>query len=133
MTVTFGYTIFYVEDVAATIRFYADAFGFSVRLLTPENDYGELDTGSTVLSFVSADFAASNLESGGGFTRLDAAKPTGASITLLTDDVDSAVDLAVASGARHYVAAIDKPWGQRVAYVLDPNGILIEVATPVHP
>jgi lactoylglutathione lyase len=120
MTVTFGYTIFYVEDVAATIRFYADAFGFSVRLLTPDNDYG-------------ADFAASNLESGGGFTRLDAAKPTGASITLLTDDVDSTVDLAVASGARHYVAAIDKPWGQRVAYVLDPNGILIEVATPVHP
>jgi uncharacterized glyoxalase superfamily protein PhnB len=81
---------------------------------------------------VSNELADSNLSAAGGFTRLDATGPPPAvSITLLTDDVAAAVESAVTSGARRYVDPIDKPWGQTVAYVLDPNGVMVEIATPV--
>jgi len=134
MATTFGYTIFYVPDVEATVGFYAEAFGIAKKFVTPENDYGELDTGATTLAFASMTLATSNLAGAGGFTAIDPdAPPVGASITLLTDDVAAAVDSAEAAGARRYVEPVDKPWGQTVAYVIDPNGILVELATPVVP
>jgi len=46
----FGYTILYVDDVAATIAFYTRAFGLSGKVLAPD-EYGELSTGTTKLAF----------------------------------------------------------------------------------
>ena len=132
MSVSFGYTIFYVPDVAAALSFYEAAFGLERRMLTPEQDYGELATGVTTLAFVSEDLASSNIDAAGGFTRLDpAAPPVGAAITLLTDDVAAVAATAVAAGARSYTEPVLKPWGQTVAYLVDPFGVLIEVATPI--
>ena len=134
MTVRLGYTIFYVEDVRESIAFYEKAFGFTVRFVTPEGDYGELETGDTTLSFVANALADTNLAGAGGFTRLDPNSPPPAvSVTLVTDDVAGTVDAAATAGARVYVEAAVKPWGQTVAYVIDPNGALIEVATPIQP
>lgn len=132
MTVALGYTIFYVDDVASSLAFYRSAFGLHERFVTPEGDYGELDTGATTLAFASNVLAESNLSTAGAFTRLDpAAPPPGVCITLITDDVVATARAAIASGGRSYVDATEKPWGQTVAYVLDPNGALIEIATPV--
>lgn len=132
VTVTFGYTILYVEDVAATMDFYRAAFGFAERLATPEGDYGELDTGATTLSFVSNGLADANLAGAGGFARLEnTGQPPGISITLVTGDLQGTVDTAVAAGARVYVEPTEKPWGQTVAYIRDPNGVLVELATPI--
>ena len=134
MPVSLGYVIHYVPDVPASLAFYSGAFGFPVRFVTPEGDYGELDTGSTTLSFASEALAESNLGAAGGFTRYNAAgKPIAASITLVTDDVAAAVVAAEERGARTYVAMTDKPWGQTVAYLVDPAGILLELATPISP
>ena len=84
------------------------------------------------LAFVSEDLAHTNLDTAGGFTTLGSTgQPVGASITLVTDDVASPTDSATAAGARVYVAPVDKPWGQTVAYVIDPDGILVELATPI--
>ncbi len=131
---SFGYTIVYVEDVSATMAFYTDAFGLEPRFVTPEGDYGELETGPTTLAFVALGLAEANLDTAGGFTRLDrTSAPPAVTITLVTDDVGSAVSAALAAGARRYVDASPKPWGQVVAYVVDPNGVLVEVATPVAP
>lgn len=55
--VSLGYTIFYVQDVGATVGFFEAAFGLERRMLTPENDYGELETGSTTLAFASLELA----------------------------------------------------------------------------
>ena len=132
MQATLGYTIFYVSDVEATVSFYEAGFGLAKRFVTPEGDYGELETGATTLSFVRHDLAASNLDAVGGFTRLDTeTPPVGASITLVTDDVPAMVAQATGAGATSYTEPTVKPWGQTVAYLRDPNGILIEVATPV--
>ena len=134
MQATLGYTIFYVPDVAATIAFYEAAFGLAQRFVTLEGDYGEVETGATTLSFVRHDLAAQNLDAAGGFTPLDPKQPpVGATITLVTDDVAAMVSQASGAGATIYTEPTVKPWGQTVAYVRDPNGILIEVATPVQP
>lgn len=35
------------------------------------------------------------------------------------------------AGARAYVDPVEKPWGQTVSYLIDPAGILLELATPM--
>lgn len=131
-SVALGYTIFYVDDVRATIDFYVAAFDLREKFVTPEGDYGELDTGATTLAFVSNTLAESNLSAAGGFSRIDSkARPVGMSITLVTPNLAETFEAAVAAGARRYVEPVDKSWGQSVAYVLDPNGALLELATPI--
>ena len=129
--ISLGYTIFYVGDVGETVAFFETGFGLERRMLTEENDYGELETGATTLAFVSFELATSNLDEAGGFQLPDAAQPGPASITLITSDLPAAFDKAVAAGARIYTEPLDKPWGQTVAYLLGPSNILIELATPV--
>ena len=129
--VSLGYTIFYVNDVAATVDFFEAAFGLERRFVTDENDYGELVTGSTTLAFVSLELAKANLDDAGGFISPDELKPAPASITLVTSDVVGTVAAAIAAGGRSYTDPIEKPWGQTVAYLLGPSNLLIEIATPM--
>jgi uncharacterized glyoxalase superfamily protein PhnB len=132
MTVTLGYTLLYVEDVPATMEFYQRAFGLEQRMLTPEGDYGELNTGTTTLSFVVNELANANLAHAGGFTPMSTeVAPPAISICFVTSDVQGVVEAALAAGARSYVDPAEKPWGQTVAYVRDPNGVLVEVASPI--
>jgi lactoylglutathione lyase len=134
MPVAFGYTIFYVADVPATLQFFAEAFGLATRFVTPEGDYGELETGPTALAFASLPLAHSNLDDAGGFQDpAPTTPPVASSITLTTPHVTETVAAAVRAGGTLYVAPLDKPWGQTVAYLRDPNGILVEIATPMTP
>ncbi len=129
--VSLGYTIFYVNDVAATISFFEAAFDLQRRIVTPENDYGELDTGATTLAFVSIELAKANLDVAGGFIFPHETLPAPATITLTTTDIKATVAAALAAGGRNYTDPVDKPWGQTVAYLLGPSNILIEIATPM--
>lgn len=132
MTTTFGYMIFYVADVEATVRFYEAGFGMVRRFVSPENDYGEMETGTTTLAFVSNELADQNLSAAGGFSPLDStAPPIAAAITLITEDIAAAMARAEQAGARRYTEPTEKPWGQTVAYLRDPDGILVEVGTPI--
>ena len=49
----------------------------------------------------------------------------------MDDDVPAAHARAVEAGARELAGPKQKPWGQTVSYVRDPNGVLIELCTPV--
>lgn len=127
-----GYVILYVADVATSVDFYERAFGLTRRFVSPDGDYGELDTGATTLAMAAASLAASNLATAGGYAPLDpAAPPAGVSITLVATDVPSALRRALDAGAAPYVDVHDMPWGQTVAYVRDPDGVLVELATPM--
>jgi len=44
------------------------------------------------------------------------------------DDVDAAYDALIREGATGAVAPAQRPWGQRTAYVRDPDGHLVELA-----
>ena len=45
----FGYTVVYVPEVAASLEFFARAFGIDRRFLDESGAYGELETGETTL------------------------------------------------------------------------------------
>ncbi len=125
-----GYTIVYVPDVAASLAFFEQAFGLRRKFLHESGTYGELDTGATTLSF--AAHALGDLNFAGGHVHADtSAQPLGFEIALVTDDVQAAHARAVAAGAREMAAPTAKPWGQVVSYVRCPDGVLVELCTPV--
>ncbi|PWB23271.1 VOC family protein [Flavobacterium sp. HTF] len=126
--IKFGYTILYVENVEESVLFYENAFGFSRKLITPENDYGELITGETTLSFASKTLAAQNLKDGFIESSLEE-KPFATEIGFITDDVPETVQKATSFGAVLVKEPTQKPWGQVVAYVRDLDGFLIEICT----
>ncbi|WP_342083713.1 VOC family protein [Dyadobacter sp. OTU695] len=124
----FAYTILYVKDVAASIEFYENAFGFKKKFISPDNDYGELITGSTTLSFAASDFVQSHIP--GGFTESSlTAKPFGIEIGFTVDNVEEVFQNALSAGAILVSEPKTKPWGQTVSYVRDPNGFLVEICT----
>ena len=126
--IKFGYTILYVQDVTKSIEFYEAAFGFTRKFISPDNDYGELLTGETTLSFASNTLAGSNLKDGFIESHLTN-KPFGIEIGFTTDDVEATVHQAISAGATLVENPKTKPWGQVVAYVRDPDGFLIEVCS----
>ena len=128
--VKFGYTILYVKDVTKSIEFYEKSFGFERKFITPENDYGELETGQTTISFASIELANSNLKNGFMESNLNE-KPFGIEIGFTTDDVQATIKKAIEAGAKLYAEPKEKPWGQVVSYVRDLDGFLIEICTPV--
>jgi lactoylglutathione lyase len=125
----FGYTILYVRDVAASVALYERAFGQQQRFVHQSGDYAELETGTTTLAFASHELAESNLP--GAFRRPDGGTAgTAFEVCFVTDDVAGAYARAVQEGAEPVTAPQTKPWGQDVAYVRDPDGNLVELASP---
>jgi lactoylglutathione lyase len=121
----FGYTILYVGDVQASLEFYERAFGLERRLLHDSGQYAELDTGSTALAFAAHELA---VDSAGELAK---AQPAGFEICLVDEDVEAAYRRALDAGAEAVSEPEEKPWGQRTAYVRDPDGTLIEIASPM--
>ncbi len=128
--VKFGYTILYVEDVQKAIEFYENAFGFETKFISPDNDYGELNTGETTISFASKKLASQNLEDGFLESSLED-KPFAIELGFITEDVGEVVQKATSFGAILVTEPKKKPWGQVVAYVRDPEGFLLEICTPI--
>jgi lactoylglutathione lyase len=123
-----GYTILYVRDVLAAADFYERAFGLEPGYVAPEGHYAELKTGTTKLAFVTHEQAGPNLP--GGFTPVEpAGSPPGFEIALVTDDVAAGFARAVEAGAVALAEPAEKPWGQTVAFVRDPEGFLVEICT----
>jgi lactoylglutathione lyase len=127
----FSYTILYVKDVTKTIVFYEKAFGFKKKFIAPNNEYGELDTGSTTLSFAKISLAKKNLPKGFIESSIKK-KPFAIELGFTTDNVEKAVKTAVKAGAKIAIKPAPKAWGQIVGYVRDPNGFLIEICTPMN-
>ncbi|MFN2616375.1 MAG: VOC family protein [Thermoleophilaceae bacterium] len=124
----FGYTILYVRDVAAALEFYERAFGQKRRFLHESGEYGELETGATTLAFAAHGLAAENL--GEAFRAPEAGSATPFEVCFVTDDVEAGYRQALDSGAAAVSEPQTKPWGQDVAYVRDPEGTLVEIASP---
>ncbi len=129
--VKLGYTILYVADVTKSIEFYESAFGFQRKFISPENDYGELLTGETTISFASLELANSNLRSGFVVSK-QTNKPFGIELGLVTENVLQVMEKAIELGAIIVEEPKEKPWGQTVGYIQDVDGFLLEICTPVN-
>ncbi|MGE7956249.1 VOC family protein [Pseudomonas sp. NPDC089530] len=126
----FAYTICYVPDVGASLAFFDRAFGLPTRFLHESGTYGELETGATALAFAAHELAEMNFK-GGHIEAHGSAKPLGMEIGLVCADVHAAHRRALDAGASELGAPSEKPWGQTVSYVRCPDGLLVELCTPV--
>jgi len=125
-----GYTIIDVPNVAKSLAFFESAFGFSRRFPHESGDYGELDTGETTLAFASHELGTMNLPSGFSAASVST-QPLGFEVAFVTPDVAEAYIRALSVGATDVKAPESKPWGEIVSYVRYPDGILVEICSPV--
>ncbi|MGF1707219.1 VOC family protein [Enterovibrio baiacu] len=123
----FKYTILYVEDVAATLAFYENAFGMKTAMLHESGDYGELSSGDTTLSFSSL---ALMEQLGKNPSCVNGNAPC-FEIAFETEEVERYLEKAKAAGAVLVQGVEHMPWGQTTAYVKDLNGFLVEICSPI--
>eukprot|EP00762_Andalucia_godoyi_P004643 ANDGO_03595.mRNA.1 Uncharacterized protein YsfE len=124
-----GYIILYVPDVPQAVEFYEKAFQCTKKFVHESSTYGEIASGSTTLAF-----AAESLIHSQGISFTASAlehRPSAFEIAFVTEDVESAYQHAILSGAVAVKDPVKKPWGQLVAHVRDLNGVLVELCSPI--
>lgn len=125
-----GYTIVYVPRVADSLEFFERAYGLPRRFLHDSGQYGEVETGATTLAF--ADHALAEQHFPAGHVRADrSAQPLGFEVALVTDDVPAAHQRALQAGAQELAPPAAMPWGQTVSWLRGPDGLVVELCTPV--
>ena len=116
-----AFPIVYCEDLPRTLGFYRDVLGFAVDFAVPDEGepaFVSLKLGGSELAL--ADVAGQDTGTHGLPVR-----PVGGhrfEVCLHVEDVDAAVAELRAAGAPVLVEPTDQPWGERLAYVQDPEG-----------
>lgn len=118
------YVVLVVADLDRSVTFYADVLG--LPLGHRSGPYAQFATGVTRVACYERDAMASTL----GMEALRAPAPDapGFELGFKVDDVDAAYAELIDAGAEPATPPRDRPWGQRTAYIRDPDGHLIELA-----
>jgi catechol 2,3-dioxygenase-like lactoylglutathione lyase family enzyme len=117
------YVILIVEELDRALQFYTGVLG--LKLGHRSGDYAQLDTGVTRMALYTRSAMAKTL---GMSLESPGSNAPGFEIGFKVADVDAAVNELVTRGAALAVPPTDRFWGQRTAYVRDPDGHLIELA-----
>jgi len=117
------YVVLIVEDLDRALRFYTEVLG--LRLAHRSGDYAQLATGATRVGLYTRDAMAKTL---GTPLKKPSQNAPGFEIGFKVPDADAAFSELVARGASPTMPPTTRPWGQRTAYVRDPDGHLIELA-----
>ena len=117
------YIILIVDDLNRALDFYTQVLG--LKLGHRSGDYAQLNTGVTRIGF----YTRPAMEKVVGL-RLEPASHSAAGFELgfKVPDVDAAYAELLAGGASPVTEPTTRPWGQRTAYIRDPDGYLIELA-----
>ena len=117
------YIVLIVRDLDRALDFYTGVLG--LRLGHRSEDYAQLQTGATRLALYTRSAMAKTLA-----MRLEPPAPNapGFEIGFKVADVDMAFAELVARGAPPVAPPTDRFWGQRTAYIRDPDGHLVELA-----
>ena len=127
-TARLGWVIVYVPDVTAAIEFYEKAFGARARLHRGGRELRRAEDRRDEARVRQRAEGDSHFE--GGFRRPDPDQPFNFEVALVFDDPAAAFARAVETGASRTAEPKEQPWGQVVAYVRDPFGTLVEMASP---
>ncbi len=126
--VTSSHTIFYVKNISKAIDFYESVFGSKLKFIHESNQYAEIETGITVIAFASEELGKSNFSN--GYIKHDMEHmPLACGIVFTVSNVEEFYEKALNMGGITVALPEQKPWGPLVAYVKDPNGVLIAIVS----
>jgi len=118
-----GAITLFVEDLAATKRFYREVFGLPV---TFEDDSSAVfDFGNTLINLLQTTAAHELIEPA---TVAPHEAGSRLQLTITVDDVDAMCAELAARGVALLNGPIDRPWGIRTASFRDPGGHIWEIA-----
>lgn len=117
------YVVLIVSDLDRALAFYTGTLGLELQHRAGE--YAQMKAGTTRLSLYTRDAMAKTL---GMDVDTPAASAPAFELGFKVRDCDAAFGELVAAGAAVVVPPTTRSWGQRTAYVRDPDGNLIELA-----
>ncbi|HWM94264.1 MAG TPA: VOC family protein [Thermoanaerobaculia bacterium] len=115
------FPILYARDLARTIRFYRDLLGMKESFRFPEEGEAVFVT----LKWGSAELGIGTYDPTPGLEGRPLHLPRGGrgfELCVYVADVDAVLSRLRAEGVRVLVEPVDQPWGERLAYVEDPEG-----------
>jgi len=117
------YVVLVVQDLDRALRFYCDLLG--MPLGHRSGSFAQLATGVTRVALYERPAMEATLG-----RELEPPSPDapGFELGFKVEHCDAAYDELVSGGAVPAVPPTDRPWGQRTAYVRDPDGHLVELA-----
>ena len=117
-----GYVVRFVRDLDAAVDFHARVLGLEIGRRT--DHWAQFTCGTVTLGLYDRGEMARHL--GVDDARLGTA-PGGCELAFEVADVDAAYAAATAAGGRGLRPPADRPWGERTAYLEDPDGGLVEL------
>lgn len=125
-----AFPIIYVLDIAAALEFYRDRLGFTETFRFPASGAPEFVSLTLADSAGLALAAATDGQIGAHGLPLHPGTGRQFELCVYTDDVDAAIAGLRAHGVPVLVEPADQPWGERMAYVADPQGHPVMIAAP---
>lgn len=125
------FPILYARDLPRLIRFYRDLVGMTESFRFPE----EGDPAYVALTWGGGSLGLGTYDVTPGLEARDLRLPKegrGFELCLYVPDVDAVVARLRAEGVGTLVAPVDQPWGERLAYVQDPEGNTIMLTAEIH-
>jgi lactoylglutathione lyase len=118
-----SFPMFSVQDLQRSLRFYRDLLGFSPGYSFPEGD-------KAVFVALTAGTSEIGLGQLGSSPPLHGERQRPASghrieLCVYVDDVDKTIARARKAGVRVVVEPAQQSWGERIAYIEDPDGNLV--------
>lgn len=114
---------FLVEDFEKSLRFYNDVLGLKVKS-QEGNQFAAFDLEGAELAIFQKDGATAM------FPKRFMGTGGGVSIGFQVNDIKKACDELKSRGVRIFEGPKTTPWGQKVAYFLDPDKNIWEVSEP---
>jgi catechol 2,3-dioxygenase-like lactoylglutathione lyase family enzyme len=117
------YVVIVVQDLDRAVHFYCEVLG--MPLGHRSGSFAQLATGVTRVALYERPAMAATL---GRDLESPSPDAPGFELGFKVEDCDAAYDELVSGGATPAVPPTDRTWGQRTAYVVDPDGHLVELA-----
>ena len=126
MRITSFYPVLMTQDVAGTAAFYRAHFGFVEAFESDWYVHLQSATDAAVNLAILDGAHATIPETGRGMA-------SGLLLNFEVEDVDAVHARLATAGLPMLLALRDEPFGQRHFITSDPNGVLIDVITPIPP
>ncbi len=123
---TLDYVVLIVRDLDLALRFYTEMLG--LRLHHRASEYAQIEAGTTRIGLYAREAMEQTL---GNELEEPSSRAPSFELGFKVPNVDQAFAELVRLGAPAVTSPTDRPWGQRTAYVRDPDGNLIELAQDI--